>query len=90
MEERDALEQQIQDLSDTVKNFEQQVIQAKENERLLIMYPDLHGPVNPDMNGKGRNVFDTMFQVLFSEQFVHSNNFTQQAQAILPSIWKIR
>lgn len=49
--DKDSLEQTIQDLSDNIKELEAQSDRAKENERLLIMYPDLNGPVNPDISG---------------------------------------
>ena len=49
--EKDALEQSIQELNDNIKELEKQNEDMKENKKLLIMYPDLNGPVNPDISG---------------------------------------
>ena len=50
--DKELLEQSVQDLNDNINDLEKQINQAKENEKLLIMYPDLNGPVNPDISGK--------------------------------------
>ena len=51
MKEKETLEQSVQDQNDTIESLEKQLSQAKENEKLLIMYPDLNGPVNSQLNG---------------------------------------
>ena len=49
--EKDALEQAIQELNHNIKELEKQNEDMNENKKLLIMYPDLNGPVNPDISG---------------------------------------
>ena len=32
--------------------MEGKLVEAKDHERLLVEYPDLNGPVNPDLTGR--------------------------------------
>ena len=45
------MEQSVQELNDNIKELEKRVEETNENKKLLIMYPDLNGPVNPDIGG---------------------------------------
>lgn len=50
--EKAELERCIEETEAQIKELEVQVEQAKERERMLIEYPDLNGPVNPDLHGR--------------------------------------
>ena len=50
--EKEKLEQSIQELETSLGPLEEQVTEAKEREKLLVEYPDLNGPVNPDYEGR--------------------------------------
>ena len=49
--DKESLEQSIHDLEETISDLRGQIQAAKEHEKLLIQYPDLNGPVNPDLSG---------------------------------------
>jgi hypothetical protein len=40
-----------------IQLLEQRLEEAKERERLIIEYPDLNGPVNPNLQGERIRVF---------------------------------
>ena len=50
-EEKKSLEQGIRETEAQIKVMEERLVEAKERERLIIEYPDLNGPVNPDLQG---------------------------------------
>ncbi len=51
-EDKNLAEQSRGDLQQDVQHLEQKLQKAQEQERLLVEYPDLNGPVNPDFSGK--------------------------------------
>ncbi|XP_025090515.1 coiled-coil domain-containing protein 157-like isoform X2 [Pomacea canaliculata] len=61
--EKAELERCIEETEAQIKELEVQVEQAKERERMLIEYPDLNGPVNPDLHGTGDIATDMENQV---------------------------
>ncbi|KAJ8312417.1 hypothetical protein KUTeg_009790 [Tegillarca granosa] len=69
--EKVELEKSICSLQDNIKVIEGKLEEAKERERLLIEYPDLNGPVNPDLTGTGDIVRDM-------ENQVHANSIRIQ------------
>ena len=40
------------ELKSEISQLESTLEEAKEHEKLLVEYPDLNGPVNPDFTGK--------------------------------------
>ena len=56
-EEKRSLEQSIQETEAQIKAMEEKLVEAKERERLIIEYPDLNGPVNPDLQGTDLSFF---------------------------------
>ena len=50
-EEKEKLQESVARLDGDVKKLEKRVQESTERERLIIEYPDLNGPVNPDLAG---------------------------------------
>lgn len=61
--QKEELQGSITTLKSDIQQLENKLEEAVEREKLLIEYPDLHGPVNPDMQGTGDIVFDMENQV---------------------------
>ncbi|KAL5016109.1 hypothetical protein ScPMuIL_005698 [Solemya velum] len=61
--EKQKLEKSIDELEQTIQDLETNLEEAKEQEKLLVAYPDLHGPVNPDVQGIGDILLDMESQV---------------------------
>ncbi|KAK6192725.1 hypothetical protein SNE40_004149 [Patella caerulea] len=61
--EKDDLEKTMEETRHIIQQMEKQVNEAKEREKLLVEYPDLNGPVNPDYKGTGNLVKDMENQV---------------------------
>ena len=59
--DKETLEESIEDLQQNINQLEKQVEEAKEHERLIIEYPDLNGPVNPDLTGWWCTLVDTVW-----------------------------
>jgi molybdopterin converting factor small subunit len=49
--DKESLEQTITTLETTVQSLNDKLEEAKERERLIVEYPDINGPVNPDLSG---------------------------------------
>lgn len=49
--ERTQLKANIRSLEETVGKLETDLSSMREREKLLVEYPDLNGPVNPDLSG---------------------------------------
>lgn len=47
------MQESTNDLQSLIQTLEQTISKAKEQEQLLIEYPDLHGPVNAGIRGTG-------------------------------------
>lgn len=62
-EEKSRLEASIQATEEQIHHLESQLGEAKDRERMLIEYPDLNGPVNPNLQGTGDIVLDMQNQV---------------------------
>lgn len=50
--DKESLEQTISTLETTVQTLNDRLEEAKERERLIVEYPDINGPVNPDLSGE--------------------------------------
>ncbi|XP_013408045.1 coiled-coil domain-containing protein 157 isoform X2 [Lingula anatina] len=61
--EKSSLEQAMQQLEQNIAALTQDLQEAQERERLLVEYPDLNGPVNPDLAGSGDIALDMENQV---------------------------
>lgn len=61
--DKESLEQTISTLETTVESLSEKLEEAKERERLIVEYPDLNGPVNPDLTGTGDILLDMENQV---------------------------
>ncbi|XP_048760038.2 coiled-coil domain-containing protein 157-like [Ostrea edulis] len=61
--QKEELQGSIATLKSDIQQLENKLEEATEREKLLIEYPDLHGPVNPDMQGTGDIVIDMENQV---------------------------
>ena len=51
-QEKENLEALIGELKEDIQQLETKVAEARERERLIVEYPDLNGPVNPDLMGE--------------------------------------
>ena len=51
MADKESLEQTINTLEKSVGTLNDKLEESKERERLIVEYPDLNGPVNPDLTG---------------------------------------
>ena len=49
--DKSSIEQSLVDLQQDIQQMEKTLQQAKEQQELLLQYPDLNGPVNPDVQG---------------------------------------
>ncbi|XP_067932683.1 coiled-coil domain-containing protein 157-like [Watersipora subatra] len=65
--EKGELKKSIKSLQETIGGLELDLNSMKERERLLVEYPDLNGPVNPDMTGTGDITADMQNQVKANE-----------------------
>ncbi|KAL4224088.1 hypothetical protein ACF0H5_017542 [Mactra antiquata] len=63
MNDKESLEQTISTLETTVESLNDKLEEAKERERLIVEYPDINGPVNPDLSGTGDILLDMENQV---------------------------
>ncbi|KAH3876704.1 hypothetical protein DPMN_000553, partial [Dreissena polymorpha] len=61
--DKESLEQSIHTLEVTVSTLSDRLEEAKERERLIVEYPDINGPVNPDLSGTGDILLDMENQV---------------------------
>lgn len=50
--EKTELEESITSLQQNINTLETRIQESADRERLMIEYPDLNGPVNPDLNGE--------------------------------------
>ncbi|KAK2191714.1 hypothetical protein NP493_47g04026 [Ridgeia piscesae] len=62
-EQKEALEGAVRELRGEVREMGRKLEKAKDQERLLVEYPDLNGPVNTDLTGSGDIVKDMQNQV---------------------------
>ena len=72
--------------------LQNQISEAKENEKLLILYPDLNGPVNPDISG-GSFLFNFCIPFERAENFfgeIVLLSFQNQGRETLQWTWKIK
>ena len=72
--EKEKLEQSIQELEASLGPLEEHVNQAKEREKLLVEYPDLNGPVNPDYEGM-QAVVMLIYGMPYDQKFNFWKNF---------------
>ncbi|XP_076452425.1 uncharacterized protein LOC143288046 [Babylonia areolata] len=86
-EEKRGLEQSIQETEAQILRMEEELREAKERERLIIEYPDLNGPVNPDLHGTGDIAVDMQNQVKANTVRIHV--LEEQNQGLQRSITKI-
>ena len=49
--DKESLEQTIGTLESSLDSLNNKLEEAKERERLIVEYPDINGPVNPDLTG---------------------------------------
>ncbi|CAC5396967.1 unnamed protein product [Mytilus coruscus] len=61
--EKTELEESITSLQQNINTLETRIQESADRERLMIEYPDLNGPVNPDLNGTGDIALDMENQV---------------------------
>ncbi|XP_045171608.2 coiled-coil domain-containing protein 157-like isoform X2 [Mercenaria mercenaria] len=61
--DKESLEQSITTLETTVESLNDKLEEAKERERLIVGYPDINGPVNPDISGTGDILLDMENQI---------------------------
>ncbi|XP_071110838.1 coiled-coil domain-containing protein 157-like [Haliotis cracherodii] len=61
--EKTSLKKSIADTEGRIERLEKSLEEARERERMIIEYPDLNGPVNPDYQGTGDIVTDMQNQV---------------------------
>ncbi|XP_041348129.1 coiled-coil domain-containing protein 157-like [Gigantopelta aegis] len=61
--QKDEIQKDLQETRELIQKLEVKLEEAKERERLIIEYPDLNGPVNPDYQGSGDIVLDMEKQV---------------------------
>lgn len=51
--EKKKLEKSVRTAQESVSALKSELDEAKQRERLIVEYPDLNGPVNTDLHGKG-------------------------------------
>lgn len=61
--EKISLSNSIKESQETINQLELKLEESKERERMIVEYPDLNGPVNPDLNGTGDIMVDMQNQV---------------------------
>ncbi|XP_052801343.1 LOW QUALITY PROTEIN: coiled-coil domain-containing protein 157-like [Mya arenaria] len=59
----ESLEQSITTMDKSICGLNDRLEEAKERERLIVEYPDVNGPVNPDLTGTGDILLDMENQV---------------------------
>ena len=52
--DKENLKDSMVELQTDIRKLEGTIQDAKEREQLMVEYPDLNGPVNPDLQGKGK------------------------------------
>ncbi|KAK7087404.1 coiled-coil domain-containing protein 157-like isoform X2 [Littorina saxatilis] len=87
-EEKNGLEKRIEETEAEIKEMEKMLMEAKERERLIIEYPDLNGPVNPDLQGTGNIVLDMEHQVQANS--LRMQVLEEQNDSLQRSISKVR
>ena len=50
--DKESLEQTIGTLESSLDALNNKLEEARERERLIVEYPDINGPVNPDLTGE--------------------------------------
>ena len=55
--DKENLEDSMLELQTDIRKLEGTIQDAKEREQLMVEYPDLNGPVNPDLQGNGIIIF---------------------------------
>ncbi|GFR57955.1 coiled-coil domain-containing protein 157 [Elysia marginata] len=61
--EKRSLADSIKESHDTIEQLELKLEESRERERMIVEYPDLNGPVNPDLSGTGDIMLDMQNQV---------------------------
>ncbi|GFO09866.1 coiled-coil domain-containing protein 157-like isoform x1 [Plakobranchus ocellatus] len=61
--EKKSLAASVKESQEMIRNLESKIEESKERERMIVEYPDLNGPVNPDLSGTGDIVLDMQNQV---------------------------
>lgn len=51
-EEKSELEKSISETEAQIQQLESRLVEARDRERMIIEYPDLNGPVNPNLQGE--------------------------------------
>lgn len=85
--EKTELEESITCLQQNIDTLENKIQEATERERLMIEYPDLNGPVNPDISGTGDIAVDMENQV--KANAVRIQVLEEQNEGLRNSITKI-
>ena len=49
--EKKSLSNSIKESQEMISQLEVKLEESKERERMIVEYPDLNGPVNPDLSG---------------------------------------
>ncbi|KAK7474482.1 hypothetical protein BaRGS_00034304 [Batillaria attramentaria] len=86
-EEKSKLEESISRTEAEIQRLESQLVEAKERERMIIEYPDLNGPVNPDLPGTGNIVLDMENQV--KANTIRMQVLDEQNEGLKRSITKV-
>lgn len=55
-QEKQGLEQAVTDLQLTISELERELVELRERERLLVAFPDLHRPVEAQIQSRGTGV----------------------------------
>ncbi|ESO97771.1 hypothetical protein LOTGIDRAFT_72099, partial [Lottia gigantea] len=84
--EKDKLEKNMGETKSLIEKLEEQVKEAREREKLLVEYPDLNGPVNPDYKGTGNIMKDMENQV--KANLVRVQILEHQSEGLQNSIFK--
>ncbi|KAK3781665.1 hypothetical protein RRG08_043576 [Elysia crispata] len=61
--EKKSLAESIKESQDMITELGMKLDESKERERMIVEYPDLNGPVNPDLSGTGDILLDMQNQV---------------------------
>lgn len=85
--EKTELEESINSLQQNIDTLEARIEEAAERERLMIEYPDLNGPVNPDLTGTGDIAVDMENQV--KANAIRIQVLEEQNEGLRNSITKI-
>ncbi|CAG5122628.1 unnamed protein product [Candidula unifasciata] len=81
------MQKSMQETEKVIQSFEAELKEAKERERMIVEYPDLNGPVNPDLLGTGDVAVDMQNQV--KANTIRIRLLEEQNQSLSQSIQKL-